>query len=78
VKRLEKSEYALMRSRNMRIVVTKLPKNEGPPISARQPRRTGAGAATFFPFGFFGDAAAIPKEYTEKCPIFLFFAILVL
>ena len=58
-KRLETSEYPLMRSRNIRTVVTRLPKNEGPPSSMRQPRSFGAGFPfpTDFPFGFFGATA---------------------
>ena len=43
----------------MRTVVVRLPKKEGPPKSARQPRRAVPGAADFFPFGFFGGATGM-------------------
>jgi len=48
----------------MRMVVTRLPKKEGPPKSARQPRRFFSGVAGFPPLadlflGFFGDTVAI-------------------
>lgn len=50
----------------MRTVVMRFPKNEGPPRNARQPFRAEDGAAGFFPFGFFGDAAAIRKSIQKN------------
>jgi len=44
--------------RKMRMVVVRLPKKEGPPKNARQPRRPPGGAAFLF-FGFLAGAFAI-------------------